>query len=76
MRQLAIHTTPESWIAEVFSAQAVLKGGVIRRNVHWIAREIGLARFVDEVQARGFHLFETGDQWIVVCHCGGVRIIC
>lgn len=76
MDQLAVHSTPESWIAEVFSAQAALKGGVIRRNVHWVAREIGRERFVHEVQARGFHLLETGDQWIVLCHRGGVRMIC
>ncbi|MDT8855762.1 N-(5'-phosphoribosyl)anthranilate isomerase [Paracoccaceae bacterium Fryx2] len=75
MENLCLHSTPDSWIAEVFAAQAVRKGGVIRRNVHWIAREIGCERFVEEVRQRGFRLLETGDQWIVICHGGGVRLL-
>jgi hypothetical protein len=69
------HADAELWIDEVFSAQAVARGGVIRRNVHWIAREIGRDRFAEEVRRRGFHLLETGDQWIVICNRGGLRRI-
>ncbi len=63
------------WLDQVFSAQAVARGGVIRRSVHWVEREIGRERFAREVQSRGFHLLETGDQWIVVCHAGPIRMI-
>ncbi len=67
---------PDGWIEEIFSAKAVSKGGVIRRDMTWIDREIGRDRFVSEVRARGFHLVETGGQWIVICNPGFFRVIC
>lgn len=73
--QVSRIATPDTWIAEVFAAKAVGNGGVIRRNRHWVAREIGLDRFVHEVRTRGFHLIETGDQLIVVCHQGAIRLV-
>jgi len=63
------------WLDQVFSAQAVQKGGVIRRATQWIDREIGRDRFVAEVRARGFHLLETGGQMVVICHRGPIRVI-
>lgn len=54
----------------MFSAKAVAQGGVIRRNRNSVAREIGRERIFREVEARGFHLLETGEQLVVVCHTG------
>ena len=67
---------PEGWIAEVFSAKSVAHGGVIRRDLRWIDREIGRDRFIAEVRARGFHLVETGGPWIVICNTGFLRVVC
>jgi hypothetical protein len=67
---------PEGWIAEVFSAKSVVRGGVIRRDLRWIDREIGRDRFSAEERACGFHLVETGGQWIVICNTGFLRVIC
>ncbi len=67
---------PEGWIEEIFSAKAVSKGGIIRRDLHWIDREIGRERFIAEVRRRGFHLVQTGGQWIVICNSGFFRVIC
>ena len=64
----------EVWIDQIFSAKAVASGGVIRRNRHWIEAEVGRDRFFQEVRSRGFHLLETADQLIVVCHAGPVRM--
>lgn len=69
-------TTAAGWIAEVFGAKSVARGGVIRRDLGWIDREIGRERFIAEVRARGFHLIETGGQWIVICNTGFLRVIC
>jgi hypothetical protein len=63
-------------ISEIFAAKAVAKGGVIRRDMRWIEREIGRERFVAEVRSRGFHLIETGGQWIVIRSRGLFRVIC
>lgn len=67
-------TSAEAWIRLIFAAKAA-EGHVIRRNVTWIDREVGRDRFIAEVRARGFHLLQTADQFIVVCHSGPVRIL-
>ena len=36
--------TPTAGLTEIFAAKAVAKGGVIRRDLRWIDREIGRDR--------------------------------
>ena len=67
-------TSAEAWIRLIFAAKAA-EGHVIRRNVTWIDREVGRDRFIAEVRARGFHLLQTADQFIVVCHSGPVHML-
>jgi hypothetical protein len=62
------------WIDRIFAAKAA-EGQVVRRNMDWVAREIGVARFMDEVRARGFHLIQTADQFVIVCHQGEIRLL-
>jgi len=76
MRDEFVRERPDAWIAEVFSAKAVAKGGVVRRSVFWVEREIGRERFTEEVRARGFHMIECGNQYVVICNKGGLRVIC
>jgi hypothetical protein len=72
---VARHPAPEIWIAQVFAAKAVKRGGVIRRSVSLVEREIGRDRFVAEVQERKFHLLECGGQFVVVCNRNPIRMI-
>ncbi len=67
-------TSAEMWIDEIFSAKAVVNGGVIRRSRHWVENEVGRDRFIAEVRKRNFHLLETGQQLIVICHMGPVHM--
>lgn len=67
---------PQSWLSQVFSAQAVARGGIVRRNVHWVEREIGRAEFMAAVRTRGYHLIENGGQFIVICNQSGLRVLC
>lgn len=76
MESIVRKTNPDGWIETVFAAQAVARGGVVRRARAWVAREIGLVRFEAEVRARGFHMVECGGQLIVICNQGGMRVIC
>jgi len=66
---------PDHWIAAIFAAKAVQSGGVVRRNRIWLEREIGRDRFEAEVRLRGFHLLETGQQLIVICNSGRLRLV-
>ncbi|MBV1866625.1 MAG: N-(5'-phosphoribosyl)anthranilate isomerase [Marinosulfonomonas sp.] len=67
---------PDSWINLIFAAKAARTGGVVRRSVRWVEREVGHARFENEVRRRGFHLVQSGGQYIVICNTGGIRVIC
>lgn len=73
--QMSRHTPPEPWIVEVFSAKASQRGGVIRRNVDWVEREVGHDRFCFEVRRRGFHLLKAGRQYVIVCSPEPVQIL-
>lgn len=69
----ATYRTPiasPSWCARIFDAKAARNGGIVRRAVRDIEREVGRDAFVAEVSRRGFHLIECGGQFIVICNNG------
>ncbi len=68
--------TLHPWLAQMFSARAVRKGGLIRRSVASVDRECGRAALLAEVRRRRFHLIECGDQFLVICNPGQARVIC
>ncbi len=77
VRALACPPAPahaETWLRQIFSAHAA-QGGVVRRSVAWVDREVGRERFIAEVRRSGFHLITSGNQVIVVCHSGPVQIL-
>jgi hypothetical protein len=76
MEDILRQADPAGWISEVFSAKYVARSGAIRRELRWIDRGIGRDRFIAELRARGFHLVETGGQWIVICNTGFLRVVC
>lgn len=65
-----------SWCNAIFTAKAVEKGGVIRRAVRDVEREIGRDAFIREVARRGYHLIEVGGQFVVICNEGRMTVIC
>ncbi|AWB48819.1 N-(5'-phosphoribosyl)anthranilate isomerase [Gemmobacter aquarius] len=64
------------WTEQVFGAKIVAKGGVIRRAIRDVDREIGRMAFELEVRRRGYHLIESDTQYIVICNTGHIRLIC
>ena len=70
------HLNPDGWINLIFSAKAARTGGIVRRSVKWVEREVGLKRFEAEVRQRGFHMVECGGQYIVICGNSALRVIC
>lgn len=65
-----------SWIEQVFGAEQVRKGGIARRNIQDVERLVGLDVLIEEAKSRGFHLVETGDQVVILCHEGALNIHC
>ncbi len=76
MTDAAPLSDPERWLHEIFSAQAVRRGGVVRRSTAWVEREIGTEALVAEVRRRGFHMLEAGGQYLIICNPGAIRVVC
>ena len=64
------------WIDQLFSAQSARSGGVVRRKIADVERNVGRARLELEERRRGFHLIECGGQLVVVCSRADIRLIC
>lgn len=76
---MAQHRTipsPQKWIAQIFTAKQVRNGGVVRRSRDDVKKYASFALLKAEVLQRGFHLIRTGDQYVVLCHKGDIRIFC
>jgi len=59
----------------MFGSASAQKGGVVRRAVANV-RHYGSISYLKSLVARsGFHLIRTGDQYVVLCHTGDLRII-
>jgi hypothetical protein len=69
-----LQNAPQGWLDLIFSAKSAQNGGVVRRNISWVEKEIGRQTFENGVRDRGFHLIETGNQFIFICHRGEIRL--
>jgi hypothetical protein len=76
MSYLQTISDADLWIGQLFSAQAVAKGGVVRRSVWDVERKVGRQRLELEVRKRGFHMLECGGQFVIVCSDADIRMIC
>ncbi|MFP7569196.1 hypothetical protein [Marivita sp. S2033] len=65
-----------SWRDQLFNTRAAKHSGILRRNKHAVRREIGVAALAAEVRARGFWLYEVGDDYVIVCHQTPIRQLC
>ena len=64
------------WIEQMFGAQIVEKEGIVRRkksDVHKNASFKILEKYCREQQ---YHLIETGNQYIVMCNAGALKVHC
>ena len=67
LQPLRRYSGGDRWIAQMFAAKAAREGGIVRRAVDDVEREVGRDAFIAAVAARGFHLIEIADQFIVIC---------
>ncbi|SFR33795.1 hypothetical protein SAMN04488005_0552 [Yoonia tamlensis] len=75
MKHAVIPITPEIWFRHLFSAQAALDGGVVRRKSRDMERIVGRAAFIAEIQRRGYSAVENAGQVVVFCNAEPVRVI-
>ncbi len=71
------HMLPaDIWMRRIFDAKAARDGGVVRRSRRDIDRILGMDRFLHELERRGFHAVQNGDQVVIFCNNQAVRLLC
>lgn len=73
MTALPDYLTPERWIANVFSADEVRRGGILKRQVRDIERLCGTEVFLAEARRRGFQVVRNHRHFVVFCNDQPVR---
>lgn len=63
------------WLDSVFHCRATSTGGVIRRQVIDVEREVGRSGFEAEVRRRGFRLLRTRHHYLIVCDPGPIDLL-
>ena len=66
----------QDWLDQIFRAKAAASGGVVRRKVCDVEREIGRDALELAVRRRGFHLLECGTDFVIVCNTAPIRVVC
>lgn len=66
----------QDWLDQVFRAKAAQTGGVVRRKVRDVEREVGRDALELAVRRRGFHMIECGGDFVILCTPAPLRIIC
>lgn len=64
------------WLEQVFAARAAREGGVIRRQIADVHREVGREALELEVRRRGFHLLRSERHYLIVCSAAPLEVIC
>ncbi|MFE3206411.1 hypothetical protein [Embleya sp. NPDC059237] len=65
------------WLTRVFEAGQANEGGVVRRSrVNIETYGGGMGPLIDFARSQRWHVIETGDQVIVLCHEGDLQIHC
>lgn len=64
-----------AWVDQIFDAKAAKRGGLVRRKKASVSKFASEADLIAAVKARGFHLIESGDQYLIFCHKGSMKLI-
>ncbi|MGE1613540.1 hypothetical protein [Pseudomonas monteilii] len=65
-----------AWVDQVFASASAQNGGVVRRSRATVDEYSSLAEIIQEATDRGFHVVETGDQVVILCHTGAIQVHC
>ncbi len=65
-----------AWIEQMFGAQIVDKEGIVRRKRSDVHKHASLAELLEYARKQQYHLIETGNQYIVICNIGAIKIHC
>ncbi|MEL7258795.1 MAG: aspartate aminotransferase [Pseudomonadota bacterium] len=67
--------SPDIWLRDLFTSKAVQQGGVIRRKARDIERFVGMGRFMEEIDRRGYQVAENSGQIVIFCNRSPIRFL-
>ena len=65
-----------TWIDQMLQAEIVKREGIVRRNIGDVSKYASHQELLAEVRNRGYHLIQTGDQYVVICNPGAIQLWC
>jgi phage baseplate assembly protein gpV len=68
--------TSNAWMDTWFSSQTARNGGIVRRARRDVDRFANMDWVIEEARQRRWHVIETGDQVVLLCHEGDLRMHC
>lgn len=67
----------DRWIHRTLAARVLRHGGIVYRGVDQVKKWASVTELKSEVQARGYHLLQIGDYYVVVGHDPArVEVLC
>jgi len=66
--------TGMAWIKQIFKAQEVKRGSLIRRKKDWVHKQASYDLLERYCRKQHFHLLETGEQYVVLCNDGEIKV--
>ena len=66
--------TGKAWIKQWLDAKITKKQGLVRRKKSDVDKYASFDDLLEEVTNRGWHLIETGNQYVVLCNRGAITI--
>ena len=75
MRSLYRVPSAHAWISQIFVSQAAINGGIVRRSIASVVEYASVDLLRSEVSRRNFHMVESGDQFVIFCHPGDLKIV-
>lgn len=63
------------WVENIFTAKIAKEDGIVRRKKTTVARYASVDELIAAVKKRKFHMIETGDQYVIVCNTGAIKIV-
>lgn len=63
-----------SWLEQIFDAKQIAKNGLVRRSVDDVHENASFEILQEMTIENGFHLIETGGQYVILCNTGSLII--
>ena len=66
----------QDWLDQIFTTKSAQTGGLVRRKIVDVNREISQEALELEVRRRGYHMLRCGGHFVILCKSDPITLIC